>query len=223
MNADEHSGDNSRRHRRPFVPHEDWIDAFDAQCDERMLRRLHRFALAWARILGGESVGNDAYYAEELVQNALTDIIAGVLRWDPSTHALEPYLMDVIRLRARRDRKRGVRHGYVPSGAAALDDPRSSIEHVEASLAADAAPEVLESAETAEATMTRTMTTLRRLAADDSLAQRFLDAIENDAGTRAEIKRTAGLTSAEYHNTRRRLARLITQLESSSDLSAKED
>lgn len=83
MKAGEHSDDGSgRRHRDPFVPSEAWIDAFDAQCTDAMIKRLQRFAAAWARILGGEYAANDADYADELVQNVLTDTMEGVLRWD---------------------------------------------------------------------------------------------------------------------------------------------
>jgi hypothetical protein len=201
MNADERSDDDSRRRRHPpSVPEEAWIDAFDTQCTSEMLKRLQRFAAWWARILGGESAGNDAYYAEELVQNALGDTLEGVLRWDPKSGDLEPFLIDVIRLRARRDRKRARRHQHVSIDELGLDGSLSS-------------PELIEDADTIVTAMTRTMTRLRALSADDSLAQRFLDAVDQEATTRVEVMRIGGLTSDQYHNTRRRLARLITQLE----------
>lgn len=201
MKADERSDDDSRRRRHPpFVPEEAWIDAFDAQCTADMLKRLQRFAASWARILAGESAGNAAYYAEELVQDALRDTMEGVLRWDPRNDDLEPYLIDVIRLRARRERKRAERHQHVSLDELTLDDSLSS-------------PELIDDADTTITAMTRTMAKLRALSADDSLAQRFLDAVAQEATTRAEVMRVSGLTSSQYHNTRRRLARLITQLE----------
>lgn len=124
----------------------------------------------------------------------------GVLRWDPKNDDLEPYLVDVIRLRARRERKRAERHQHVSLDELALDDSLSS-------------PELIDDADTTITAMTRIMTKLRALSVDDSLAQRFLDAVDQEATTRAEVMRVSGLTSSRYHNTRRRLARLITQLE----------
>jgi Sigma-70 region 2 len=224
MKAGEHSDDSSRRRRRaPFVPGEAWIEAFEAQCVDAMVKRLHRFAAAWARILGGEYAANDADYADELVQDVLTDAMEGVLRWDPAKGDLEPYLIDVIRLRARRDRKRAERHEHVPLDASTLEDPSLPIEQLEGSLAADASPEVTDSGENMTAEMTRTMTKLRALVPGDLLAQRFLDAVDNeDATTRAQVMRITGLTSSQYHNTRRRLARLVGQLRSGRNTSTKE-
>ena len=60
--------------------------------------------------------------------------------------------------------------------------------------------------------MTATLQRLREHIAADELALRFLAAVEQNADTRAEIMRLAGLTRAEYHNTRRRLARLLARL-----------
>ena len=218
MYPDEHSEDDSRRRSRaPFVPSESWIDAFDAQCTEPMLKGLRRYAASWARLLS-KDYGND--YAEEIVQNALTDTMRGVLRWDPLADNLGPYLEAVIRLRARRDRKRARRNEHVSIDALDPDDPSSGITDVEASLAVSTSARTIESAEAAR---TETMTQLRALAVDDPLALRFLDAMEHDVITRAQIMRFAGLTRAEYHNTRRRLARLRTQLETRQTSSAKED
>jgi hypothetical protein len=220
MNPDEHSDDDSRRGpRAPFVPPESWIEAFDAQCTETMLKGLRRYAASWARLLDGDT-GND--YAEELVQNALADTLRGVLRWDPGAGELGPYLEVVIRLRARRDRRHAQRYEHVSIDALDPDDASSMMTDVEAALAANTSARASQSAESEAAAKTAALTHLRALAANDPHAQRFLDAIEQDATTRAEIMMLAGLTHAEYHNTRRRLARLVTQQQKRRP-SAKED
>src|SRR5262245_27593453 len=44
MKVGEDSDDGSGRRRTPFVPSEGWIDAFDSQCTDAMVKRLQRFA-----------------------------------------------------------------------------------------------------------------------------------------------------------------------------------
>lgn len=207
--------DPQRPSRSASAPPEAWIDAFDTQCTAALLKRLRRFAAYRARALGWSSAANDAYYAEELVQDAVTDTLLGVLRWDPSIQPLDRHLLDAVRLRARRDRAHAERYRHYSIDAWSdhgddedEDDGASFVTaEAEASLQATA-PDPAASARTRAA-----IAKLRELSGDDLLAQRFLDAIEHDdAHTRAEVMRLAGLTSVDYHNTRRRLARLYSQL-----------
>lgn len=217
VSVGESSDDNLRSARpEPFVPAEAWIEAFDAQCTEAMLKRLRRYVLLLARVSGGEHMGDHASYAEELVQAAVTDLVAGVLRWDPSLKDLESYLTDVIRLRVRRDRKRAARFKHVSIDAAPPSAPGAPIREVEIHLAAGAAAHADESEPSSSDSMTGSMRRLRESFSDDPLALRFLDAIEQDdqdAFTRAEIMKIAGLTRAEYHNTRRRIARYLARFD----------
>ena len=214
VNAGESSDDNLRSTRsRAFVPTEAWIDAFDAQCTEALLKRLRRYALLLARLPGGEFLGDQASYAEEVVQATVTDIVSGTLRWDPATRDLEPYLTDTIRLRVRRDRRRAARYAHVSIDAAYPSTRASLLDEVESRLAADASSLPGEHHGSMWGSMTHSMQRLRELLSADSLAQRFLDALNAGASTRAEVMRTAGLTRAEYHNTRRRIARLLAHLE----------
>ena len=212
MNVGESSDDNLRACPEPFVPSEAWIDAVDAQCTDAMLKRLRRYALLLARLPGGEHLGDHASYAEEVVQTAATDIAAGVLRWDPATGDLEPLLTDTIRLRVRRDRKRAARYKHVSIDTAHAHERVLAIDEVEAYLAASASPEPDESEASSSGSLNRSLRRLRGLVSADALAQRFLDAVDANATTRVEIMKHTGLTRAEYHNTRRRLARLLAQL-----------
>jgi hypothetical protein len=222
MNADEHSDSNSQqRTRASFVPNEAWIDAFDAQCTEDMLKKLRRYAQSWARLLGRASDSNDPFYADELVQNAVTDTIAGVVRWDPTAGDLKSYLTDVIRLRARRDRKRTRHYDHVSIEALDPEDTLSLTAPSETLLLLSGENETSTGPDGGTSAMTCTMTRLRALAADDPLVQRFLDETEQDATTRRAIMRIAGLTRTEYHNTRRRLARIVAQLDAGRRAGAK--
>lgn len=217
VSVGESSNDNLRSARpEPFVPAEAWIEAFDTQCTEAMLKRLRRYTLLLARVSGGEHLGDHVSYAEELVQAAVTDLVAGVLRWDPSMKDLEPYLTDVLRLRVRRDRKRAARFKHVSIDAApsALGAP---IREVEMRLAVSA------SARTDESEMSSSERRLRESFSDDPLALRFLDAVDQDATTRPEIMKVAGLTRAEYHNTRRRIARLLARFDRGQSTPARDN
>jgi len=220
MSLDEQPDDDSRQTpRAPFVPPESWIEAFDEQCTSTTLKRLRRYAAMLARI-AGRDVGND--YAEELVQNALTDTMCGTLRWDPEAEGLEPYLITVIRLRARRDRRRVHHYHHVYIDAYDPGDPAMELADVEAALAVEPAA-LTKSAEHEDEAITRTMTDLRERACGDPQARRFLNATYQGATTKAQIMRLAELTNTEYHNTRRRLARLVEQLTADRTDSTKED
>jgi len=203
MDPDEQPDDDPQRPpRAPFVPSEAWIEAFDAQCTEHRLKVLRRYASSWARVVGGDT-GSD--YAEELVQVALTDILRGVLRWDPEAEELEPFLISVIRLRARRDRKIAARYEHVFIDSFDPDDP--AFIELDASLATG-----MGGAEAVDPLMDRMHTQLRGRVADYPQAQRFLDAVRHGAVTKPQIMRLASLTHNEFSNARRRLARLVAQL-----------
>ena len=186
-----------------------WLEAFDSACTEAMLKRLRRYALVVARHLGGERIGDTGVYAQDLLHTAITDVMQGVLRWDPSRHDLESYLRDVIRIRMRRDCRRAARVELLSFDSASLRD-RSLLRDIELQLATRAAAEGDDDHEaSAWSNMTATLAELRYLVADDPLALRFLDALAHKPRTRAEIMKIAQLTRTEYHNTRRRLARLL--------------
>ena len=224
VSVGESSDDNLRSTRpEPFVHAEAWIEAFDEQCTEALLKRLRRYALLLARVPGGEHLGDAASYAEEQVQAAVTDLVGGVLRWDPSTKDLEPYLMDVIRLRVRRDRKRAARFKQVSIDATPSSNPGMPIRNVELHLAVNASAHADECEVSGSDSMTRTMQRLRDFFSEDPLALRFLDAIDQDATTRSEIMKVARLTRAEYHNTRRRIARYLAQLDRGRSSRAKDN
>lgn len=227
MSVGESSDDNVRSTRpEPFVHAEASIEAFDEQCTEALLKRLRRYALLLARVPGGEHLGDATSYAEEQVQAAVTDLVGGVLRWDPSTTDLEPYLMDVIRLRVRRDRKRAARFKHVSIDATPSNHSGMPFREMELQLATGASAHADEREVSSLSSMTHDMQRLRSIFSQDPLALRFLDAIDAidpDAVTRSEIMKVAGLTRAEYHNTRRRIARHLARPDRGSGSRAKDN
>ena len=207
MNVGDSSDDNLRTvHAARHVPTEAWLEAFYAQCTETMLKRLRRYARLLARRPCGELLGDPVAYAEEVTQTAVADVADGVLRWEPPVRDLEPYLADVIRLRVRRDRRRAARDARVSLDAPHQHDRTSLLDEMNTRIE-----------------MTTTLRRLRELVAVDPLALRFIDAIEQTATTRAEIMKLAGLTRTEYHNTRRRLARLLARLRTDRQTPAKDN
>lgn len=198
--------------RAPFVPSEAWIEAFDAQCTDRTLKALRRYAASWARLVGGDT-GND--YGEELVQTVLTDTLRGVIRWDPDVEELEPHLIAIVRLRARRDRRNAARYEHVYIDAFDPDD--SGFVDLEAALTAGVG-----GPEQTDPLMDRKVAELRALVSTDPHAQRFLDAVRQGAITKPQIMRLAALTDLEFRSARRRLARLFVQLTPGRILSTEE-
>ena len=224
VNVGESSDDNLRRVRvEGYGASEGWMAAFDAQCTERLLKQLRRYALLLARFPGGEQLGDHGSYAEELVQTVVADVIDGGLRWDPRKRDLEPYLVDVVRLRVRRDRRRASRYESVSIDTGYSRDRASLVSLLETRLAESASMQASSTDGRIWDEMSATMGRLRELVSSDALALRFLDAVERKANTRAEIMKQAGLSRSEYHNTRRRLARLLVHPKSHGRFPAREN
>lgn len=194
----------------PFQPSEEWIDAFKAQCTEKLrldLRTYARFRARGVRRVGG--LADDAY-ADDLVADALADTLFGSIAWDPITKSLYDHAKDTIRYRTRDDRKHAKRYQV-----RRMDAPRTSGEQratrglVEASLQQDRAAESADNAIHASEVLDQ----LRMLAANDPPVLRYLDALTAGAQTRTEIMEAAGLSMRAFRNTRDRLGRLVVQLD----------
>src|SRR5690348_5751842 len=69
--------------RAPFVPSEEWIEAFEAQATEDLYLRIKRYARARARLVAHAGRPIDEQYTNDLVQDAIGDTFDGVLAWDP--------------------------------------------------------------------------------------------------------------------------------------------
>jgi hypothetical protein len=189
-----------------FEPSEDWIDALTVQCIPAMFKRLQRYAAR--RMRGIDKIGYtaDEYAAEELVQDALHDTATGVLRWDPTARSLEQHLLDVLHARTKRLRRQAERFPLTSLDGERRGGELAPRDEVDAAL--------LEQALRAETAMhaATVMAELRRLAGDDDLLLRMLDAFDLGAVTRDDVIHAARFSPIEYHNARRRLDRLVAQL-----------
>lgn len=213
MNADDTLEDFPRpRPRIPFSPSEAWIDALDQQCTESTLKTLRRYTVWLAGMFGHPDPEG---YAEDLVQTTVADVASGILHWDPAAQSLEPYLIDQLRLRARREHKRATRqlqrYEHISLDMTHDDEPESSRVELEASRAvAPLMPAPFEAHPDEE--QARLMNALRARTARDPMAQRFLDAIEQHAMSAKDVMRIARMTQNDYHNTRRRLVRAFEHI-----------
>jgi len=143
----------------PFVPTEEWMDAFQTQTTAELVANAEDFAAMRAR--GVAKVGGiaDEFYVRELVLDALEDTVTGVVAWDPAKHPLENHVIDVIRFRTRHHRKRALRFRRQ-----SIDDASvGAMAEIEATMASNAAT----SEDHAEALATETLSQLRQFAKSD--------------------------------------------------------
>jgi hypothetical protein len=192
-----------------FTPSQEWIEAFDEQCTEELLTRARRFA--------ARRPGSHAYDADDLVYGIVLDTASGKLRWDHTVRLFEVHLYDAIRRRAARAIARAERFPHSSIDIADRDGESSVMAEVDAHLLADAEEATAETVERAE----KTESALRQLAVGKPLVTRLLDAFVARATSKEDVMRVARMTSAEYHNARRQLARIVDQLP--EDLKPKAD
>lgn len=188
----------------PFVPPEEWIEAFTRQMSERsfhdaMWRSAESFGYRLAHV---RKVDPDAY-AVELVQDILDDTLEGKIAWDPARVSLRKHVRDAIKSRARHEYRRALkrRHASLDEGGEAMLDDLAATEH----------ENEVEKAERKQFAVT-IVDTLQVRAAGDPEVVLVLRAIEQGAETRSEILEVVSLTKLQYDAARKRLDRLIEDL-----------
>lgn len=187
----------------PFVPPEEWIDAFEAQATSALIRKARRYAMKQAKFTAKAGGRVDEFYALELVQDALDDTFTGVLAWDHERCSLEAHLIQAIHGRSRHDREHltKFRHRDIDSS-----DPGTMAEAEETLGRREA------DREDAAAFASTVVAELRELAGDDREVLRILDAFGQGRLDRQEIIETTNMTAKAYRNARIRLARLVRRL-----------
>lgn len=183
---------------RTLDEREAWLDAFEQQAIPAMLARVKRYALRRVRMVanaGGE--GGDGA-ASELVQNALGDTFAGVLRWDPQREPLETHLLGVVQWRSR-DQRRQRRAARVVS----MDEDTTTRERAARFVDATASPGAL-----ADASLSSSrIVAIHELAASDVSVRAIVDAFADGAGKRSEVLARTGMTENDYNAARLRMIR----------------
>ena len=191
---------------RPFVPSEEWIEAFERQMAPKDFEvKLHRYARTRGNLVAHAGGRVDDLYARELVQDALGDTLDGKIAWDPAVVTLERHMFDAIKSRTRHDYIKAQRRPHFSFDA---DAPPALSAEVEASLATQTNAA---SAEVSSA-MRRVLAELRRLAARDADVLSMLDAYEREATKKVDVMQMSGLTAKKYEAARKRMHRLVLQL-----------
>jgi len=190
----------------PFVPSEEWIEAFEAQASTELYTRLKRFARARAGLVayGGRVV--DDFYVNELVQDALDDTFGGVLRWEPERGPLELFLIAAIHSRTRHDYAHAVNfpHERLDSGPSS----RSTLADTEVALAQRSGDDGSRRGSATE----RVLDHLKEHALKDPDVLQLLALYGDTITKKADIMRAAGWNSKRYEATRKRMIRLVQQL-----------
>ena len=189
--ANDETDREDRGGRTPFVPSEEWIDAFEKQSNAKGFEeKLKRFARMRANMVahGGRRV--DEFYVREIVQDAIDDTLEGVLAWHPERVSLDKHLLDSIKSRTRHDYVQAQNFPHHSFDAASASP--SLMADVESSLAA-------EGSATASAEVS-------------SAAERAISELRRVAGNDPDVMRLSGLTSKRYEAARKRLHRLVLQL-----------
>jgi hypothetical protein len=179
-----------------FAPTEKWIEAFEEQATDELYAKATRYATRRAEGVARSGGVVDDLYIRGLVQDAFTDTLCGVLRWDPLVATLEQQIISAIRSRSRHDREHARRFRHV-SIDAARDLPAANPERESMEVIAQ----------------------LRACADGDADVIRLIDAICSGASARREIMNTAHLSTNRYRSARWRLASLVRQQISSIELS----
>jgi hypothetical protein len=188
-----------------FHPDEAWIEAFEHQNTDELRKRAKRFARSRARFVARAGGRVDELYAAELVHDALTDTLLGVLSWNPGVVSLETHVFGAIRCRTKNDRIRALRFRHCSIDAS---DAAGVMTELESSLSAQHAVASPES----QRFSTEVLDQVRELAGDDAPILRIVDAIALGASEPKEIMSLATMSEKTYKKARLRLGRLVEQL-----------
>jgi hypothetical protein len=184
--------------RSPFIPSEDWIEAFEAQANPVLYTRLKRYARSRGGMVAHAGRVVDEPYLDALVQDALADVLDGVLRWDPARGSLELFLIAAIHSRTRHDYAHALRFRHER-----IDASEAALAAAEASLAERASL-----ADTSE----RVLVALRACAARDPDVLALLALYGHDVTKKVDVMRDADWSSKRYEAARKRMLRLVQQL-----------
>lgn len=188
-----------------FHPDEAWIEAFEHQNTDELRKRAKRFARSRARFVARAGGRGDDFYAAELVHDALTDTLLGVLSWNPDVVSLETHVFGAIRCRTKNDRIRALRFRHCSIDASDAGGVMTELESSLSAQQAVASPESLRFS-------TEVLDQVRELAGDDAPILRIVDAIALGASEPKEIMSLATMSEKTYKKARLRLGRLVEQL-----------
>lgn len=195
---------------REFVPSENWIEKFEKECIEALLKRARRYAARYAQGVGWEFPSASTHDPDDVVANVVRDTLSGALRWNHETEEFAQHLFDAIRSRVTCHVERAKRYRHESIDATDANGVSPIMSEVEAQLQATADEATVDTSERAA----ETIRCLRHLARRKPLVLRMLTAFEEGATEMTDVMEAAGMTLEEYQNARRQLARLTERLPS---------
>jgi hypothetical protein len=196
----EHSGTDER---------EAWLNAFAEQLTTPMIRAVEVYARTLVRWSAREGAIVGDLAARELVQDALSDVFEGKVRWDRS-EALALRLKNIVRWRAR-----DLRNGFAATHALNRADIGEDLENGKlGDLATEAStydPFVVEEHSTPSMCAHR-LAAMQDLAGEDREVVAMIAAIINGAVTRRDLKEALALSDVGYQRVRARFDRVAAAM-----------
>jgi hypothetical protein len=169
-------------------------------------RSLEGSRYATRRVSGACKPPPDDDDPRDLVVNALSDTLLGLVRWDPDTRDLKEHLRDVIRRRTSADWDR-VRKFPHQSIDAVPQDGTSPVQEEADRALRERLPDPRATEKAAEA-----LAWLHQRAKDDPEVLALIRAKAQGATSRAEVMRLTGFSLQQYRAVRCRLNRIVAQL-----------
>lgn len=172
-----HPPDTPSKPSREFVPSERWIEKFERECTEALLRRARSYAARYAQDVGWNLPSASAHDPGDVVSNIVKDTLSGALRWNHETEELGQHLFDAIRSRVACHAETSKRYRHESIDATDSDGTSSMMSEVEAQLEAAAEEATIDTRERAA----ESLRSLRYLAGRNPLVLRLITAFENGA------------------------------------------
>jgi hypothetical protein len=119
---------------REFVPSENWIEKFEKECAEALLKRARRYAARYAQGVGWEFPSASAHDPDDVVANVVRDTLSGALRWNHETEEFAQHLFDAIRSRVTCHVERAKRYRHESIDATDANGVSPIMSEVEAQL-----------------------------------------------------------------------------------------
>ncbi len=197
-----------------WTPAPEWRVAFEKQITRETMTAVTNYARKRVRLI--ERVGRkvDPMYARELMLDAVTDTLDGVVAWDPARASLRAHLLSVVHSRTGHEVVRAVKlpHRSLDDSADDNSSEGRPLE-AEASRAVAAAMGSPWRDPSTDERGTRVLNELLRMAEpDDEGLLTLLAAFEQGATEKHEVVEMTGMTPAAYDNARRRMVRLLAKL-----------
>lgn len=192
----------------PILPPPATLLALDQQNTAALRTEARRYAESRLPFVRGAGRPIPKNYADELVDDAITDTWLGIANWDPTRCSLLVHIRGEILDRTSKEARHGRRYRRISFDVAANDpkDARAIHHHLTHASQGDCSPIMF------AALVFRIANALKDLAQADPDAQAMLACWRDGVTVRGEVLARTQLTPAAYKATRKRLLTLRDKL-----------